>query len=87
MNSGHDTESRIGGWEDTLGTAEDKVSETTRKPLAIALSGVERRLTGRGDGGDVTNVQHKSTWNCHNEIPLYHEYILIKKVHDSQWYC
>jgi hypothetical protein len=41
----------------------------TKKPLAIALSGVRRRLRGRDDGGDVTNVQYKSNWNCHCESP------------------
>jgi hypothetical protein len=69
MNSGHDTESRIGGWEDTLGTAEDKVSETTRKPLAIALSWVGRGLRERDDGSNATNVQYKSNQNCHYEPP------------------
>jgi hypothetical protein len=32
----------------------------TRKPLAIALSEVGRKLRGRDDGGDVNNVQYKS---------------------------
>jgi hypothetical protein len=39
----------------------------TKKPLAIALSGVEWRLRGRNDGGNVNNVQYKSNWNCHYE--------------------
>jgi hypothetical protein len=39
----------------------------TKKPLAIALSGAGMGLKGRGDGGDVTNVQYKSNWNCHCE--------------------
>jgi hypothetical protein len=30
--------------------------------------------------GNVTNVQHESNWNFHYEIPLYHEYILIKTI-------
>jgi hypothetical protein len=29
-------------------------------------------------GGDVTNVQCKSNWNCHYESSLYNEFILIK---------
>jgi hypothetical protein len=29
----------------------------TKKPLAIALSGVGRGLRGREDGGNVNNVQ------------------------------
>jgi hypothetical protein len=32
----------------------------------------------KDDGGDVTNVQYKSSQNCHYESPLYNEYILIK---------
>jgi hypothetical protein len=39
----------------------------TKKPLAIALGGVGRRLRGRDDGDDVTNVQYKSNQNCHYE--------------------
>jgi hypothetical protein len=37
----------------------------TKKPLAIALSGVERGLKGRAYGGDITNVWNKSNQNCH----------------------
>jgi hypothetical protein len=43
------------------------------KALAIALSGV-----GEGGGSDLTNVQYKPIWNCHNESTLYNEYVLIK---------
>jgi hypothetical protein len=51
--------------------------EIEQKPLAIALSGWGQE----GDGGDdLTNVQCKPIWNCHNEFPLYNEYILIKIV-------
>jgi hypothetical protein len=39
--------------------------------------GVGRGLKGRGDGGDLTNVQYKPNQNCHYEYP-HHEYILIK---------
>jgi hypothetical protein len=42
----------------------------TKKPLAIALSGVGREMKGRDDGGNVSNVQHKSHRNCHYEFPL-----------------
>jgi hypothetical protein len=49
----------------------------TRKPLAIALSGVGRGLRGRDDRDNVTNVQFKCNQNCHYETPPYHEYILI----------
>jgi hypothetical protein len=36
-----------------------------KKPLAIALSGVEKGLRERDDGGNVNNVQYKSNQNCH----------------------
>jgi hypothetical protein len=49
----------------------------TKKPLAIALSGVGRGLRRRDKGGDVTNVQYKSSWKCHYEFP-HNKYILIK---------
>jgi hypothetical protein len=41
----------------------------TKKPLAIALSGVGRGLRGRDDGGNVTNVQYKCNHNCHYKYP------------------
>jgi hypothetical protein len=50
----------------------------TKKPLAIALSGAEKGSMRRDSVGDLTNAQCKSTWKCHNESPLYNEYILIK---------
>jgi hypothetical protein len=37
----------------------------TKKPLAITLSGSGRGITGRDNGGDLTNVQYKPNWNCH----------------------
>jgi hypothetical protein len=52
--------------------------ETTKKPLAIASSGVGRWPKGRDDGGNVNNVQYKSNQNGHYETPLYNEYILMK---------
>jgi hypothetical protein len=48
------------------------------KPLAFALSGAEKGRDVEGGEGDITNVQSKSIWNCHNESPLNYEYILIK---------
>jgi hypothetical protein len=47
----------------------------TKKPLAIALSGAGRGLSGKGStgrhcGGDLTSVQCKPIWNCHNESPV-----------------
>jgi hypothetical protein len=46
---------------------------------AIALSGVggaerERRW------GHVNNVQYKTNRNCHMNLPMYNEYILIKNI-------
>jgi hypothetical protein len=42
----------------------------TIKPLAIALSVCGGRgLRGRDDGGNVNNVQYKSTLNFHYESP------------------
>jgi hypothetical protein len=40
-----------------------------KKPLVIALSGVGRELSGRGNRGDLTNVQYKPIWNCQYEAP------------------
>jgi hypothetical protein len=49
------------------------------KPPAVALSEPRRGLWRGGDGGsDLTNAYFKAIWNCHNESPLYNEYILIK---------
>jgi hypothetical protein len=42
------------------------------KPLVIVLN------WGEDGGGNLTNVQYDAIWNCHNEFPLYNEYILIK---------
>jgi hypothetical protein len=42
----------------------------TKKPLAIVLSGEGRRSRERGSGGELTNVQYKPIWNCHNESTL-----------------
>jgi hypothetical protein len=33
----------------------------------------------------LTNVQHRPTWNCHNESLVYNEYILIKKLMGKKW--
>jgi hypothetical protein len=41
----------------------------TKKPLAIVFSEVGRKVRGRDDGGNVTNVQYKPNWNCHYESP------------------
>jgi hypothetical protein len=50
----------------------------TKRALAIGLSGVGRRLRGRDDGSNVTNLQYESNQNCHYKSPSYNEYILIK---------
>jgi hypothetical protein len=52
-------------------------NDTTKRQKKM-LHGVRRRVRGRVDGGDVTNVQYKPNWNFHYESPLYNEYILIK---------
>jgi hypothetical protein len=36
------------------------IRNRTKKPLAVTLSGAGRRLRGRCDGGNVTNVYYKS---------------------------
>jgi hypothetical protein len=43
------------------------IRNRTKKPFAIALSGVGRKLRGGEDEGDLTNVQYKPNWNCHYE--------------------
>jgi hypothetical protein len=48
------------------------------KALATVLSGVGRGLREVHVGGELTNVQCKAIWNCHNESLLYNEYMLIK---------
>jgi hypothetical protein len=54
------------------------IGNRTKKPLAIALSGLGWGLKGRDDGGNVNNVQFKSNLNGIMNLPLYNEYILIK---------
>jgi hypothetical protein len=41
----------------------------SKRNLSIALSVVGRRLRGRNDGSEITNVRYKSNWNCHYEFP------------------
>jgi hypothetical protein len=33
---------------------------------------------GRDGASNLINVKYKPIWNCHNEYPMYNEYILIK---------
>jgi hypothetical protein len=54
-----------------------------RNLLTIALSGARRGLRGRDSGGDLTNVQYKPIWNCHNESPLYNKYNLMVNFKNS----
>jgi hypothetical protein len=56
----------------------------TKKPLATAVSGVGRASRGEDGVGDITNAQYKPFWKCHNEFPLYNEYILIKKLMENK---
>jgi hypothetical protein len=53
------------------------IQNRTKKPLVIALSGAGRVLMGVDSGGYLDNVQCKPVQNCHNESPLYNEYILM----------
>jgi hypothetical protein len=57
----------------------------TKKPLAIALSGVGRGLRGRDDGDDLVNVWYKANQNS-LWIPLYKKYILIKIYYKKRKY-
>jgi hypothetical protein len=41
--------------------------------------GGRRGLRGRNGGSDLTNVQHKPIWNCHNESPPVQQIHLNKK--------
>jgi hypothetical protein len=43
------------------------IQNRTIKPPTIALSEAGRWLRERDGGGDLTNVQYKPIWNCHNE--------------------
>jgi hypothetical protein len=55
------------------------IRNKTKKPLVIQLfKWGGRGLKMRDDGGDVTNIQYKSNRNCHSEVPLCNDYILIK---------
>jgi hypothetical protein len=60
------------------------IRNRTKKPLAIALSGAGRGPRGRDIGGDLTNVQYKPIWDCHNESLLYNKYNLIKKFNGNK---
>jgi hypothetical protein len=67
-------------WRNVVDGLHIPIWNRTKKCLAISLSGAGRGLSGRDGEGDLTNVQYKSTWNYHNESPLYNKYILIKKI-------
>jgi hypothetical protein len=46
----------------------------------MALSGAESGSRGKGSGGYLSNVQHKSIWNCPNESAVHKQSILAKKI-------
>jgi hypothetical protein len=48
--------------------------------LAIVLSEAGESQGGGDGGADLTNVQYKPIWTCHNKSPLYNEHILMKKL-------
>jgi hypothetical protein len=50
----------------------------------LKLSGVEKGLRGRDNGGYITNVQCKANWNCHYESLLYNKYIPTKNIKIKQ---
>jgi hypothetical protein len=78
LMEGREGEQRRLRWENMVDGLHTLIWNRTKKPLVIVLSGAERGLRGRDGGDDLTNVQYKSIWNCHNESPLYNKYILIK---------
>jgi hypothetical protein len=41
----------------------------TKKPLAVALSGVGKGMRDKDYGDNVNNEQYKSNRNCHYESP------------------
>jgi hypothetical protein len=41
-------------------------------------------VKGERPWGDLTNVPYKPIWNCHNESPLYNEYVLIKNINGNK---
>jgi hypothetical protein len=55
-----------------------ELEQTNKKTLQIVVSQTRRGLRRREDGGDLTNVQYKPTWNWNYESPLYNKYVLIK---------
>jgi hypothetical protein len=52
----------------------------TKKPLAIALSGMGKGLRRRDDGGNVNNVLYKINQNCHYEPPPIQQIYPNKKI-------
>jgi hypothetical protein len=47
----------------------NKTIKKKTKPLAVALSGARMRPSRGDGGGDLTNVQCMSIWNCHSVSP------------------
>jgi hypothetical protein len=64
------------GWGGTCGKEEGEwelhihIQNRTKKPLAIAISGVGRESRGRDGEGDLNNVQCKAIQNCQSESPV-----------------
>jgi hypothetical protein len=76
--------SNLGGGDRRImssGSAQERLARRnrTKKPLAIALSGAGRGSRAKDSGSDLTNVQQKSIWNCHNKSSLYNELYPNKK--------
>jgi hypothetical protein len=55
------------------------IQKRKKNPLAMALSGAESGSRGKGSGGYLSNVQHKSIWNCPNESAVHKQSVLAKK--------
>jgi hypothetical protein len=62
------TECEWGMWDISLLLHNVHINRT-KKPLAIALGGVEWGLQGRYDGGDLTKVQYKPNQKYHYKLP------------------
>jgi hypothetical protein len=65
-------------WQHVVDGLHIPIWNRTKKPFAIALSGVRRWLRGRDDGDSVTKWQYNSNQNCHYDSTPVNEYILIK---------
>jgi hypothetical protein len=54
------------------------------KPIGIVLRRGEEMWENDG-GNEFNKVYCKHMWKCHNETPLYNEYMLIKCKKEKSW--